>query len=95
MATATDTNTSDVAILSRLIQPERGDLTLTAARSFLKINFEQTDIDRMHALAAKAREGKLTRAEQDEITNYERVSVVLDMLHSKARVALNKHGSHR
>jgi len=91
MATATTTNeTCDVAILSRLLRPELGGLTLAAARSFLKINFEQKDIDRMHALAAKAREGSLSPKEEVEIREYERVGHLLALLHSKARVTLKR-----
>jgi hypothetical protein len=48
----------------------------------------------MHELAAKAREGTLTPAEQAEINNYERVGYLLGVLHSKARRSLKgRHGT--
>lgn len=82
-----------MAILGRLVRPERGNLTLAAARAFLKITFEQTDIDRMDVLAQKARDGKLTAAEQKEIAEYERVGHLLALLHAKARRTLKERGT--
>jgi uncharacterized protein YnzC (UPF0291/DUF896 family) len=82
---------SDVAILDRLIRPERDDLSAAAAaRDLLKIDFEPGDIERMHELAAKAREGVLTPAERAEIHEYDRVGHVLALLHSKARRSLKR-----
>lgn len=75
----------DVAILDRLIQPERGDLSAAGARDFLKIDFEPGDHERMQKLAIKAQDGALTSAEQSELTEYERVGHLIDLLHSKAR----------
>ncbi len=83
----------DVAILSRMIRPERNDLPVTAARAILKLDFEQEDHDRMQVLAQKARDGTLTKAERIEITEYERVGHVLGLLHSKARKSLKKPSS--
>jgi hypothetical protein len=79
---------SDVAVLSRLIEPERGSLPTEVARYILGLDFRQTDHDRMHALAAKAREGTLTPLEQDEMESYERVGHLLALLKSKARKSL-------
>jgi hypothetical protein len=93
MATATlTTETCDVAILSRMIHPERGDLSVTAARSFLKINFEQRDIDRMNELARKGSEGNLTPAEKAEGAEYCRVSHLIGLLHLKAKMSLKSRG---
>jgi hypothetical protein len=44
----------------------------------------------MHELAAKARDGSLTKAEQEEIRNYERVGNLLALKKSKARQRLKK-----
>src|SRR5262249_6437576 len=78
------------AIWSRLLQPASKLLSLQAARSILRIEFAQEDKDRMHKLAAKAREGTLTPAEQEEIRNYERVGNLLALMKSKARQRLKK-----
>jgi hypothetical protein len=79
---------SDVAILSRLIEPEVESLPPEAARYILSLEFCQIDHDRMQALAAKAREGTLTPAEQDEVESYERVGHLIALLKSKARKSL-------
>jgi hypothetical protein len=85
---------SEVAILNRLIQPERNNLPATAARAFLKIDFDEGDRRRMRELSQKAQEGSLSAAEQTEIDSYERVGHLLDLLHSKARRSLKANGSH-
>jgi hypothetical protein len=53
------TNT-EAAIWSRLFRPTAKTLSVEAARSILRLEFTQEDKDRMHALAAKAREGSIT-----------------------------------
>jgi hypothetical protein len=82
---------SQAAILSRLIRPEDDNLTLEAAEGFLRIKFEQRELDRMHQLAVKNQDGALTPQERDEMDNYRRVGFLLDLIHSKARRALKKH----
>src|SRR5690349_15591344 len=76
---------SEAAIWTRLIQPEREDLSPDAARSLLRIEFTEQDKSRMHELALKAQAGTLTDPEQAEIDNYCRVGRLLDLMHSKAR----------
>jgi hypothetical protein len=86
------TPNSEAAIWTRLIQPERDDLSAEAARSILRIEFTEQDKSRMHELALKAQGGSLTESEQAEIDNYCRVGRLLDLMHSKARRSL-KHSS--
>jgi hypothetical protein len=81
-------NTSDVAILSRVLEPDKPTLSPQAARDFLALDFGPADKERMRQLAAKARAGTLTRHEQVEIDNYERVGHVLNIMQSKARRSL-------
>ena len=82
--------TSDAAILSRLIRPDEDDLPAEAAAAWLGIRFEDRDLDRMHELAGKNQEDRLTPAERSEMENYRRVSFLLDLIHSKARRSLKK-----
>jgi hypothetical protein len=89
MAAKTASPGIDAAIWSRVIQFE-GKLAPAAARALLKRRFSARDERRMHELAAKARAGELSPAEQVEIDTYERLGAVLDILHSKARRALGK-----
>ncbi len=91
---ATDTHappTSEAAILSRLIRPEEDTLSSETAEGFLRIKFEQRDLDRMHELAEKNQDGLLTPQEQTEMANYRNVGFLLDLMHSKARRAIQKH----
>jgi hypothetical protein len=90
MATILTEKATEGAIWSRLLQPESTTLSLQAARSILRLDFVQEDKDRMHELAAKARDGSLTTAEQEEIRNYERVGNLLALMKSKARQRLKK-----
>jgi hypothetical protein len=92
MATETHPHpTSEAAILSRLIRPDEDTLTPETAEGFLRIKFEQRDLDRMHDLAMKNQDGLLTLEEQTEMEHYRNVGFLLDLMHSKARRALKKH----
>jgi hypothetical protein len=88
METATAPN--EVAILHRLLKPNRDDLPAVAARAILAIDFEPADRTRMRDLSAKARAGTLGADERAEIECYERVGHLLDLLHSKARRSLKR-----
>ena len=83
-----EVNTSDVAILSRVLEPDKATLPAEAAHAILALDFPQADKDRMRQLSAKAREGTLTPAEQAAINNYERVGHLLNIMQSKARRSL-------
>jgi uncharacterized protein YnzC (UPF0291/DUF896 family) len=83
--------TSEAAILGRLIRPDNGDLRAEAAEALLAIRFDSRELDRMHDLALKNQEDRLTPKEKAEMENYRRVSFLLDLMHSKARRSLQKH----
>lgn len=68
-------------------------LSPTAARALLKIQFSDSDRERMGELAKKARAGKLTPDEERESDTYEQVGCTLDILHSKARRILKNRRS--
>lgn len=82
------TGTSEVAIFSRVLEPDQATLSVSAARAILALGFPPADRNRMRELSAKAREGTLSPAEQDEINNYERVGHILSLMKSKARRSL-------
>jgi hypothetical protein len=88
----THIGTSEVAIFSRVLEPDQATLSAAAARAILALGFSQADQDRMRQLSAKAREGTLTPAEQAEINNYERVGHILSLMKSKARRSLKGRG---
>ncbi|HET6882857.1 MAG TPA: hypothetical protein VFI31_22000 [Pirellulales bacterium] len=83
---------SDIAasIWERVIRFE-GEPSATAARALLKMQFPESDRQRMRELAAKARAGTLTATEERETEAYERLGCLLDIIHSQARVALKHH----
>lgn len=82
------TTTCESAIWERVIHPERGDLPPEAARYFLSLAFEPADIDQMHRLAEKNRQGTLDKNEQEALRAYRQMGLQLDLLKSKARLAL-------
>jgi hypothetical protein len=82
----------EAAILGRLIRPERDDLSPDAARSILKLDFDDADRARMHELALKAQEGSLTAADEAELASYRGVGRLLDLMRSKARQSLRRAG---
>ena len=92
MATQRHTESStEAAILSRLIQPERDDLTNEAAQALLRLDFERQDLDRIHELVTRNQADALSPAEQVELGSYLRISAFLDLMHAKARRSVRKH----
>jgi hypothetical protein len=84
----TSIDATDVALLGRVLQPDKPTLSPEAARSILALEFGQTDRERMHQLALKAQEGSLKADEEVELENYRRVGNLLSMMKSKARRSL-------
>ena len=87
---ASSISRSEAALWNRLLDPVDPELSPEAAHYILELSFPQLDVDRMHALAEKAREGTLTLEEHIEMDNYERVGHVLSLMKSKARRAAKK-----
>ena len=91
MSSAT-TETSEMAILRRIVDPEQPFLSEETARAILRFDFSTADRVRMNQLAAKNREGKLTTTEEQELNSYIRVGQTLGILQSKARRSLRTAG---
>jgi hypothetical protein len=83
----------EAAILTRLAGPGEPAFSAAAAKGILTLGFSPADKDRMHALAAKAREGTLTSDEQAEVEAYSRIGSLLGILKSKARRTLKRRTS--
>ena len=81
---------SEVAILSRVMEPTNGTLSAAAARAWLKLDFTDQDRARMHELALMAQQGTLTAEDEIALDNFRRAGCLLDMMHSKARRSLKK-----
>ena len=91
MATQGGATSSDAAILSRLIGPERDDLSSEAAQALLRLHFQGGDLDRLHELTVKNQGDALTPAERSERESYLRIIAFLDLVRAKARRSLKKH----
>jgi hypothetical protein len=74
----------------RLIQPGNGTFPKAAAQEILSFNFTDAEKARMHDLAERNGEGKLSPSEREELQSYIRVANVLALLHAKARRSLKK-----
>src|SRR3954451_23498376 len=82
---------SEVAILNRILQPEKPMISPEAARDILGWDFDQADKERMRQLSAKARAETLTAEEDAEAGRYELVGHLLNIMQSKARRSLKSH----
>ncbi len=82
----------DAAIIARMVRPDEADLSEDAAEAVLGIfRLDQDDQDRMHDLLVKNQNDALTPAEKEELESYLRISLLIDLMHAKARFSLKKH----
>lgn len=79
---------NETEILSRVIAPRDGKLTVEVANSLLSLRFSDCDIDRMNELAEKNRRGEVSSEEREELESYSRVGSFLNLLQSKARQSI-------
>jgi hypothetical protein len=79
---------SEAAILKRVIQPDSGNIAPEAARALLAFRFADSDHARMAELSAKASEGTLCQAEEEELDGYINISHFIAFVQSKARISL-------
>lgn len=82
--------TSQAAILGRLLKAAKDHLSPAAARYLLSLQFDEKEKSRMHALAVRNQDGALTPAETEELHNYLKVGDLLALLHSIARRSLKR-----
>jgi len=94
MKTEIPSSTTEAAIWARVIHPN-GELSPQTARAILKLEFPESDQQRMHELALKAQEGDLTPEEEVETDNFERAGTTLAILKSKARKVLKQTSRRR
>ena len=80
--------TSEAAILNRLIQPESGDWPQAAAEAILRMGFHETDQARMTVLLEKAKAGELTNEESGALEHYRHIGKLLELMKSRARRSL-------
>ncbi len=81
-------NTSDVAILARLLGNGTGRMPRSIARYLLKLDFAPEEKARMHDLAARNQDDALSPDEKEEMFAYGRAGTILSILQAKARLLL-------
>jgi hypothetical protein len=86
--TKTAPGPSEMDIFRRIVDPETPFFSEEAARGILRLKFAAADQDRMNELAARNRQGQVSPAEEQELSNYIRVGQILGILQSKARRSL-------
>ena len=79
-------------ILVRTIRPEEGNLSVEAARSILSFQLSPVDRNRVNELASKAQADTLSDEERCELDEYERITCLLELMQSKARLSLRQVG---
>ena len=79
-------------ILARIFSPGQGGMPAQAAREILGFKLPPRDRDRVNELAAKARQGLLDFDEREELDDYERITALVELMHSKARLSLKQAG---
>jgi hypothetical protein len=89
MATASLPPT-EAMILERVIQEAFADLSGEFARRLTRMQLPADDLDRLHALGAKARAGSLTPDEDAELEAYLRIGHMLNILKLRARTDLRR-----
>jgi len=83
----------ETEILSRVIRPDNPSFGDEAARSILALRLDDADIERINVLAAKARQGELSEEQESQLDAYLFVGAVIDLMHSKARLSLEKNAA--
>jgi hypothetical protein len=79
---------SEAAILDRVIRPEAGGWPRSAAEAILSVNFALKDRERMCLLLEKAQAGELSAFEAEEAEHYRHVGRLVELLKSRARNSL-------
>lgn len=79
---------TQAAILDRLIRPYSGDWPRAAAEAILGIGFDRKDEERMTLLLEKAKTGDLSNEEAEALENYRHIGKLLELTKSRARRSL-------
>jgi hypothetical protein len=87
---ANQTDSSEVTILARVLANEEGKLPPEMARYLLTLGFNDSDKARMHDLAVRNQEDRLSPAEKEELAAFAKAGTLLSILKSRARRALKR-----
>ena len=82
--------TSLAEIFARLWENKDGELPRALARYIVKLRFSRADEKRMHELAVKNQQGRISASELEALDNYIKTGDLLALLQSRARRTLKK-----
>jgi hypothetical protein len=85
--------TTEVAIWDRVLDIPPAELLPDAARFLLRLDFRESDHERMAELAVRAQSGMLSPQERSDYEDYLRVGNLLALLQSQARMALRQQST--
>jgi hypothetical protein len=86
---------SEVVILARVLSKDNSRLPPAMARYLLTLQFSEDDRVRMHDLAVRNQEDKLSAVEKEELLAFSKVGTLLSILKSNARLALRAKSKKR
>lgn len=85
--------TTSAVIWNNILKSKQGRLSPETADYILKLDFSESDHARLESLSVKAQLGTLTTHERADLEEYVRISDLLAILQSKARLARGR-GTH-
>ena len=88
IAATTRSTETEVTILARILENERGQLPRDLARYILDLGFSERDKARMHDLAVRNQNDALNPVEKEELLAFGKAGDLLSILKSKARRTL-------
>jgi hypothetical protein len=83
----------ETEILRRTLDAQLSGMTPEVARFLLNMRLSPEDTARVEVLSAKAEEGTLTPAEEEELDHYLRHGRFMEILQLRARRVLNQSGN--
>jgi hypothetical protein len=85
-------STNQTAILGRSFDLGVDQMSPETAQFILSMKLADDDRQRLEELAAKARRGNLTEADDAELEEYRRAGRMMEMMKLKARIVLDNGG---
>lgn len=86
--TTTAPGTNQAEIFRRVLEHQQGSMTPEVAHYFLQLELPGDDRTRLDELAAKARQGTLSAAEQADLDEFRRFGRLVELMKLKARKVL-------
>jgi hypothetical protein len=82
---------TEADILQEIVAPTEADLPPDSARALLRFKFPAATSRTIRRLLRENNRGTIVAADRVLLERYLRVGQMVDLLHAKARLSLNKH----